>query len=692
MTKKLFIFALALIIFEVLASGASFASSGNASSFFDVSINRVILNGDVVSESRENIVSQANLFSVTVEFTSLGTIENGHVEAILTGRQSGNSVSDSTATFNLSTNQNSVSSLRLVLGNRLEREKQFDLTIKVIDARGNREEKIYGITTREIGGLFGGAGSLGVSIDRTRVNGRIVAESSTNFIERSNSFDVMVDFTALETLRDMHIESVLEDLTSGNSVADSTPNFNLTNGGSSSKLLSLNLLGNLKKSDSFELTVKLVDKDGNSIRKLYDLRMRERGGTTGSVGARQIDVSIDDVEVESNAVSENQDNFIVIDESKKNINVKVKLTSLENIDNAHVNAILVFENGDVVTDTTTTFNIDKDMATSRNLKLPLIGPFEQNNLKLKISIVDAEGNSEEKTYGLKLSKQQFPFVVSSIAISPETNVEAGKNLVARLSVKNTGVVPLEGMSVKVSIPELGISATKFVDQIKNSDRLSEIKEDFILKIPDDVPTGTYSLRSEISSQFGGDSEVKELNVFIVGKSDQQYMQSNEKLIINVPVLKQDVFEGREVIYPIALKNSGTDTKSYTLTFEGADWANVRLSDSNVIVLQPKESKTTNIYVSSRGDVQGEQSFLSTIKSNGKVLQQIQLTGNVVAEKSLLSPGLKSLIEVVLMAAVVLSAAAGLFFGFRKYMQGNKGAGSKSFNDEIPNKSEGEAYY
>ena len=156
MAKKLFVLALVSVIFGILASGMSFASPFNASSFFDVSINRVILNGDVISESRENIVSEASIFFVTVEFTSLGTIENGHVEAILTGRQSGNSVSDSTATFNLSMNQNSAASLRLDLGNRLEREEEFNLRIRVVDARGSTEEKTYGITTRETS--FGGAG------------------------------------------------------------------------------------------------------------------------------------------------------------------------------------------------------------------------------------------------------------------------------------------------------------------------------------------------------------------------------------------------------------------------------------------------------------------------------------------------------------------------------------------------------
>jgi len=657
MSKKIFAFTAFLLIFSTLFSSISFASG------FDVSIDRVTVNGQPVSESKSNLINDANSFSVIVEFTAVSALQGAHVEAVLRGRQSSDVVSDATGNFDLAKGQNSIALLTLALTDGLKRENEFDLTIKIVDVRGNSEEKSYGIKTKRTTSR----GALDVSIDRVKVNDRVVASSRTNFIEESNDFDVLVEFTALEDLEDAHVEAVLKDLNSGNVVADASPNFNLAGDTSSSELLRLNLLDKLKDSNSFELIVRIVDSEGDSVQKVYGITMRD-GGKFVSGGGRALDISIDSVELENDVVAENENNFVIIGEGKKKVDLRVRLTALENIKDAHVDAVLAFENGDVVADATTTFDIGKNENTARTLELPLIGRFEQNSFKLKVKVVDAEGDSEEKVYGLKISQKKFPFVISSIALSPEDNVEAGKNLIAKLSFKNSGVVPLDGISAKVSIQELGVSSAKFIDQIKNSGNLAEIKEDFILKIPDTAPAGTYTVRAEITSQFGGESEVREIPVSIAGQSGQANQVANDRLVINVPTVKQDILnDGSESVYPIILTNQGKDANAYTLLLDGANWASLRLSDSSAFVINPKESKTINIFASSKGDAAGEQIFLVTVQSNEKVLKQLPLKGNVVPAKGTLADSLKNLLWMLLIGFVVLLVAMGAFFGVRKIM-------------------------
>ena len=204
---------------------------------------------------------------------------------------------------------------------------------------------------------------------------------------------------------------------------------------------------------------------------------------------------------------------------------------------------------------------------------------------------------------------------------------------------------------------------------------------------DNVPTGTYTVRSEIASQFGGESEVKEIPVFILGKNEQANQIVNDKLVINVPILKQDVNDASEVVYPLILTNQGPDANAYTLLLDGANWAGLRLSESNAFVIKPRESRTVNIFASSKGNAEGEQIFLVTIKSNDRVLKQIPLKGNVVPAKSLLAAKLKNALEIILIGFVVFLAAMGMFYGVKRYMQGNQGV-----SEEIPDQSEGEAYY
>ena len=517
-----------------------------------------------------------------------------------------------------------------------------------------------------------------VSIDRVKVNGKAVSESRTNFIDEADEFDVNIDLTTTEDISNMHVEAILTDSGTGNTISDSTGTFSLKTNQSTLVALNLQLISVLKKQADFRLAVRIVDVDGDVEEKTYGLKLS--GGAKG--GAREeLDVSIDSIEIEGDALAENENNFVIIDEGEKKLNLRVRLTALENVEDAHIDAVLAFENGDVVADATTTFDIGDGENAVKDLELPLISKFEQNNFKLKVKVVDAEGDSEEKLYGLRISQKKFPFIVSSIAL-PE-NAEAGKAIVARLKFKNSGVMPLEGLLVKASIPELGVSSTKFVDQIKNAN--SAFDEEFVLKIPESAQTGTYTLRAEVSSQFSGDSEAREIPVFVAGKSEQKTQIVNERLVINVPIGKQDMKnDGSEVIYPMIFTNQGPDANTYALLLDGAGWADLRLSDSNVFVLNPQESKTINIFASTATKAEGEQIFLATIKSNGKVLKQVPLKGDVVAAKGLLAAKLKNLLGITLIVAIIALAAIGFFFGARKLVQGQK--------EEIPDEAEGEAYY
>ena len=676
MIKKTFALASLVLIFATLFSSYAYASSFLiGSEGFDVSIDRVRVNGKVVAESRTNLLDDADVFSVLVDFTAIRPIEKGHVEAILKRRQSSNTVADSTSTFDLTKNASSTINLNLFLIDSMKSESEFDLTIKIIDVLGRKEQKTYGISTKH-NKL---RGALDVSIDRVRVNDKIVAASRTNFIDESNDFDVLVEFTALEDLEDAHVEAVLRDLRSNFVVADSSPNFDLDDDTSSSKLLRLELIDQLKQSNSFELTVKIVDAEGNFVQKVYGISMRD-GIVSG--GSRLLDISIDSVEVEDDFIAENENNFIVIGENDKEIDLKVMLTSLENIKDAHVDAVLTFENGDVVADATTTFDISKDENVVKKLELPLIGKFGQSSFKLKVKVVDAENDFEEKVYGLKISRSKSPFVISSITIDPEGSLQAGKHVVVKVNFKNSGLFALNGMTAIVSIPELGDSATKFVDRIDTDERESL---EFLLRIPDNADTGTYTIRSELNSQFNGLIDARELPVSVIGASDQKKQIVNDKIVINVPIVQQDIRnDGTEVAYEITLTNEGPDANTYTLLLDGLNWAELRMSESNTFVLKPKASKTLNIFASTTSDVSGEKTFLVTVQTPEKVLKQIILKGKVFGVK-----GSSSILKVLVVLLIVLVFAAlivGLIYAVKKMVQ------KDGLSEEIPDEAEREAYY
>ncbi|HLC61079.1 MAG TPA: hypothetical protein VJJ52_06650 [Candidatus Nanoarchaeia archaeon] len=675
MKKKISVFSGLMIILSILMSTLIYAAS------FDVSIDRVRVNGQVVSESRSNFVADADVFSVIVDSTTVETLEKGHVEASLRGRQSGNVVSDATSTFDFGKNQTFTSAFTLRLIDKLTRENDYDLTIKIVDSRGRSEQKTYEVKTKQA--TLGRA--LDVSIDRVKVNGQVAAQSSTNFIDESNTFDILAEFTALENLNNAHVETVLTDLNSGNVVADASPNFNLASNLAASRLLRVELLNGMKNSNSFELTVKLKDADGNSISQAYGLRMRN--GNSASFG-NDLDVSVNSVEVENNNIVEGRTNFISLSGSKKDLSLRVKFTPREDLNQAHIDAVMTFENGDSVSDTALTFDASKDQETTKTFKLSLINSkFAQGNFDLRLSFVDDDGNTLEKNYQIKITPQKDPFAASIISLSPEGSVQAGKSLGVAIGLKNTGVQPLESIVLRVSISELDVSSSKFIDQFKDGQTT-----DFILKIPEGAPAGTYSLRTEITSQSSGNTETRDIPVTVVGKTLQP---SVNQLAVSVPFFEQNLNnDGSEVIYPVTLKNNGMSSNVYTILLHSNDNVNLRLGESNVFILGASESKTVNVYASSTGKSTGKQTFFVDIKSGDKLLNQVVLRANISGTSLGYFSGLKSALMIVLIVTAILLAGIGLFFGFVKNMQpGNKQAEeSNNLAEEIPDMAEGEAYY
>ena len=639
-------------------------SVGNAK--FDVSIDRTRVNGQLVLPSTRNFIDETDQFNVQVDFTTIEDLNDARVEVIIKDSRTGLAIADATNNLNLQAGSSFSVSIILNLIDPLDDSNSFEMVVNVIDVDGNSVKQSYKIDMDNgVIGRPGGTSNFEASIDRVVVNNQTVASSRINFIDETDTFGILVDITALDDLENARIEAILRDLNTNTVRADTSPVFNLTKDSSYSTLLNIQLIDPLDDSSSFDLTIRVVDAKGNTLQQLYGLRMKDGIGVTG--GGRALDVSIDSVEVESKVVAENENNFIIIGQGSKRIDARVRLTAVEDVENGRIEAVLEMQNGDVVADTTMNFDMnDKDTSTF-NLELPLIGVFEQSDFRLRIKVIDAKGKFEEKVYGLRLSQKKFPFIISSIALTPEDNVDAGKNLLARVDFRNIGILPLEGIKVRASIPELGVTATRFVDQLKvNGD---EISEEFMLKIPDSAESGTYTVRAEIFSQFGGESEVKDITFFVIGVNEQAQQIVNDRLVINVPVVKQNIpNDDTEVMYQLRLTNEGPDAETYTLLLDGGKWANLRLDDSNVMILKPKESKTFNIFASTT-EKPSEQIFLADVKSNDKTLSQIQLTGNVIGSgKVALSAKLKSALKLIVIGAVVLLAAIGLFFGIRKYAE------------------------
>ena len=397
-------------------------------------------------------------------------------------------------------------------------------------------------------------------------------------------------------------------------------------------------------------------------------------------------INIDFVKVNGDEVTETGTNFILDVDRGDELDVKVRLFDNEtNRNDVQVEAVLRgVDSRESVDDLTDTFDMKANVSYTKTLSLPLIQKIDQDNYKLRIRVSDRDSATVEKTYELDIGTERHDVEVKDVVLSPSTEVKAGRALLATVRINNRGEKDEDGVKVVVSIPDLGVSAADFIDELEAEDKDDDqaTTEEMFLRIPDDAETGEYEFVVDV---FFDDLDKKSsyvTSISVLGEDKvAEAPKAEEKTIITVAADKQSAAKGQEVAYPIALTNAGTSDKTYTVRTDGAAWASFRVAPSNVLVIGAGESKAFTVYASANKDAPaGEQTFTVTISSNDKTLKQLPLGMNVQESASGAST-LKRSLEVGLVVLVILLVIIGLIIGF-----------SKLRGDEEEEGKEGKEYY
>ena len=388
------------------------------------------------------------------------------------------------------------------------------------------------------------------------------------------------------------------------------------------------------------------------------------------------DVSLWFVKVNGNAVTESGTNFILDVDRGEDIDVKIGLNSNVSLNNVQIEAVLRgIDSSDSVDDITDTFDMKAGVSYTKTLTLPLIQKIDQDQYKLRVRISDRDSVTVEKTYELDIGTQRHDVEIRDVVLSPDTEVKAGRALLATVRVRNRGEKAEDGVKVVVSIPKLGVSAADFIDELEKEgdDDDQATTEEMFLRIPDDAETGEYTVRVEVYFDDMDKKSTKETKIFVLGQDNKAAEKpkaaetSDEKTIITVAANKQNAVKGgAEVGYPIALTNAGASSKTYTVRADGAAWANLKVSPSNVLVIDAGDSKAFTVFASAKENAPiGDQTFTVTISSGDKVLKQLPLSMSVSEGQATGVSKLKRGLQVGLVILVILLVIIGLIIGFSK---------------------------
>jgi len=357
----------------------------------------------------------------------------------------------------------------------------------------------------------------------------------------------------------------------------------------------------------------------------------------------------------------------------EDFDVKVESHSDTDLENVQIEARLRgYDHDDRIEDITDVFDMSADVSYIKKLTLTLPERMDKDEYDIIITVDSRNGQEAKKEFTFKISSSRHKLEIKDIVLSPEISVKAGRALLATVRVKNYGERDEESVKVKVSIPELGVSASDYIDEIESED--SEQSEELYMRIPENTKTGSYEVLAEVIYDDGDEKTTKTTTINVIGEEEQAEeapKEEEEKIVISIGKQKQDVEAGKAgVVYPIIISNPGKTSKTATISLEGVDWATTSISPSNVIVIEAGESKAVYIYVAAKADATaGEHVFSISISGLSKEAQQIPLTANVIAAKNISS--LKKGLEITLITLVIIIVIIGLVIGFRKIKSGEE---------------------
>jgi len=355
------------------------------------------------------------------------------------------------------------------------------------------------------------------------------------------------------------------------------------------------------------------------------------------------------------------------------LNIKIKLQASQPENNIEADAaILGYEYSDheSLSDSTHVFDLDANDTVYKTLTVTVPDKVEKDYYDLRIRVGTRTESAFEGLYRLHIVEQRHYVVIKDIVLSPENEVKSGRSLLAIVRVKNMGEKDEEGIKIKVSIPDLGISGSEYIDELKAGESTSS--EEIYLRIPACVKTGDYEVKAAIEYDEGYEESTAFTLVHIVEEETCQPKPTpettNEQTIIMVGAVAQEVKKGGPgTVYPITIKNAGTSAQTYTIDTKGADdWATLQISPSNVFILQPGDIKSVYIYLSPKETVaEGEHMFTITVTSAGQE-KDIPVSATVSGKLAPVSwANFKKGLEIGLIVLVVLLVILGLIIAFNR---------------------------
>lgn len=203
-------------------------------------------------------------------------------------------------------------------------------------------------------------------------------------------------------------------------------------------------------------------------------------------------VEVNDVQVQrdaTNLIAFERDNELVVD---------VLLSSTTDIKNVELEAFVSgyeYNDESTLTKSTSLFDMDANVSYKKTLRFTLPSDMDQDNYKLRILLTDRNGQETIQNYNLKVEGARHTIKIMEVTMSDDA-VKSGSALLATVRIENQGQKTESDVKISVSVPDLGISATDYIDEIKVDKQKDS--EELYLRIPTCAKPGIYPIKATVS--------------------------------------------------------------------------------------------------------------------------------------------------------------------------------------------------
>lgn len=386
------------------------------------------------------------------------------------------------------------------------------------------------------------------------------------------------------------------------------------------------------------------------------------------VSVVQAAITIEEVELNDDSLGDGT--TVIRDvERGESFDVKVHVMSDADLENVQVEAyVRGYDHNDRVEDITDVFDMKAGVTYVKTLELAFPQRIDQDRYQLRVRVEGRDGETAYNDYDIEVDGVRNDIAIKDVVFSPEGSVQAGRAILASVRVQNYGEVDEDSIKVKVSIPNLGVTASDYIDELDADD--STTSEELYLRIPSCAAAGLYDVDIEVSYD-DGDETVRKTTQIRVSADESCPINgaaaSAAKPSIIYDASAQDVVAGGAgAVYAITVTNPTSSAKTVAVSVSGVDvFGSAKVSPSNVVVVGASESKTVYVYVNADKDAKaGQYGFTASIAGLSSQSQDIALAAKVVG-KSNSGISLVTALEIGLVILIVVLVILGIIYGYKK---------------------------